>query len=353
MAQERSNIMAINPFKNRKEERQASRQRAEDDAALLITQKNADNVARFVDQLNSIDFVRSKLPKEILNAKSRTEQPYGDLEYAARIVIQSLKELQTIKTDIRKFDEKLMTLVLLFKQTVEQGDVRAAYAAKGAVARAVLDIRSKIPQDQPELAKQFVEANAKYLDHWITLINMAQVADRTRQNVENQRALYKKSVQKDRESNEKLRKEILEDPEKLIVFNEILEHGTPEARSGWTEAHRELHKFMVERRMGKVTLDLNAILLQQQELVLAAQEGKVEVMYSKVAGVPIITNPNLMAEFQDAVDALFQDLIETDAQIEESLRMMDEIDGRIAYLELSLTGKKFLPTRLIRKLNVF
>lgn len=322
-----------NPFANWLENRKERRRQAEDEASRLITNKIAENENIIIDKLNSIDFFHSRLPKEVLEAKARPEQRYGDLEYAAQGIIHMLrKNPQTIKMDIRKFDQKLMTLVLLFKQTVEQGDVRAAYAAKGAIVRSVADIRSRIPQDQPELAGLFVEANTKYLDQWITLVTLAQVADRTKQNVDVQRDRLDKAQTRNNEEIDALHKRIREDDKFLMAFNSLTDRSMSKDRSQWDEIEREVHRMMVERRMDKANLELNSLLLQQQELDLSTKEAQVEMLYSKVAALPIVTDPDLMNKFQESIDDLFRQLAESDAQIDETLKTMDDIEGRIQQL---------------------
>lgn len=322
-----------NPFTNWMENRKERRRQAEDEASRLITNKIAENENIIVDKLNSIDFFHSRLPKSVLEAKARPEQPCGDLEYAALGIVHMLrKNPQTIKMDIRKFDQKLLTLVLLFKQTVEQGDVRASYAAKGAIVRAIADIRSRIPQNQPELATQFVEANAHYLDQWITLIMMAQVADRTKQNVDVQRDRLDKAQNKNQEEIDKLQKRIRDDDKFLVAFNALTEHTNSQDRSKWTEIEREVHRLMVEHRMDKANLELNSVLLQQMEMDLTTKEMQVEMLYSKVAALPIVTDPNLMNKYQESIDELFKQLAESDAQLDETLKSMDDIEGRIQQL---------------------
>ncbi len=324
---------SANPFTNWLENRKERRRQAEDEASRLITNKIAENENIIIDKLNSIDFLHSRLPQSVLEAKARPEQPYGDLEYAAQGIVHMLrKNPQTIKMDIRKFDQKLLTLVLLFKQTVEQGDVRASYAAKGAVVRAVADIRSRIPQEQPELSRQFVEANANYLDQWITLVTLAQVADRTKQNVDSQRSRLEKAQEKNNEDIQALKTRIQSDDKFFLAFQELTERGNSQDRSKWTETERELHRMMVEHRMEKANLEMNSILLQQQEMDLSTKQMQVEMLYSKVAALPIVTDPDLMNKYQESIDELFHQLAESDAQMDETLKSMDDIEGRIQQL---------------------
>ena len=133
--------------------------------AKIITDDTAKNETAIIDTLSSIDFIHSRLPEEVLEAKSNPNRPCGDLEYASKAICRMLlKNPQTLSLDLRKLDEKLLTISMLFKQSIEQGDKRAAFAAKAALVRGINDIRARIPANSPELFNQFIEVNAKYLD---------------------------------------------------------------------------------------------------------------------------------------------------------------------------------------------
>ena len=322
-----------NPFAAWLQGRKERRQEAQEQASRMITNQIAQNESTIVDQLNSVDFLHSKLPESVLTQKSRPNQSCCDLEYACKGIVRTLlSNPQTIKIDIRQIDEKMLTLVMLFKQAVEQGDSRAAYAAKGALVRAVMDIRMRIPQEQPELAKQFVELNAKYLEEWITLVSLAQVADRTKQNVDTQRALNNTEREKNEAAISELANQIETDPAYSKAFFEIHENDTPESRINWTEEQKRLHKLMVELKMKRVNLALSDQMLHQQELDLSMKEAQVEALNTKVAAVPIVADPNLMNKFQEDINELFDQLAASDAEIDEMLKTMDDIEGRIAQL---------------------
>ena len=321
-------------FAGWREERERRRAEAQEEASRLITNKLAENELQFIRKLESIDFRNSRLPAEVLQKKSDPNQPYGDLEYAARAIVSTLrKHPQVIKMDIRKFDEKLMTLVLLFKQAVEHGDERAAYAAKGGIVRGVAEIRSRIPQNQPELATQFVEANTNYLEQWITLVSMAQAADRMNENAKNQREICEDDVKREEAETEKLRKALLADEEKLIAFEKLLSYSASTDRSNWTPVERQVHKEMLEKRLARVHTQLSNALLLQSEQDLAITIGNLEILYAKVASLEIVVDPNLMEKFKESVDQLFQKLADSDARMEETLKFMDEIEGRLKQLD--------------------
>lgn len=302
--------------------------------AKIITDDTAKNETAIIDTLSSIDFIHSRLPEEVLEAKSNPNRPCGDLEYASKAICRMLlKNPQTLSLDLRKLDEKLLTISMLFKQSIEQGDKRAAFAAKAALVRGINDIRTRIPANSPELFNQFIEANAKYLDSWITLIGLAQVADRMEQNAEEQKALLTSKEEKHKKALEQLKSIIQEDSVKAEIFADIVNHDSPEERAKWTQEQRDMHKLLIEKRMDGVHLQLDSLLLQQKETDLASKESQIETLYSKVASQEIVADPNLMNKFREEVDKMFEELAASDAELDETLRLMDDIEGRIAQMD--------------------
>ena len=302
--------------------------------AKIITDDTAKNETAIIDTLSSIDFIHSRLPEEVLEAKSNPNRPCGDLEYASKAICRMLlKNPQTLSLDLRKLDEKLLTISMLFKQSIEQGDKRAAFAAKAALVRGINDIRTRIPANSPELFNQFIEANAKYLDSWITLVGLAQVADRMEQNAEEQKALLTLKEEKHKKALEQLKSIIQEDSVKAEIFADIVNHDTPEERAKWTQEQRDMHKLLIEKRMDGVHLQLDSLLLQQKETDLASKESQIETLYSKVASQEIVADPNLMNKFREEVDKMFEELAASDAELDETLRLMDDIEGRIAQMD--------------------
>lgn len=319
-----------NPFLNWVGKRKERRTQMEEEVSQIVINETAGYENAMIDKLSSIDFLHSKLPREVLEHRSSPNQTCGDLEYAAKAIICTLTNRpQTITMDIREMDKKTLELVLLFKQTVEQGDVKAAYAAKGALVRVMADIRSRIPQNQPELAKQFVEVNTKYLDQWITLVGLSQVADRTKQNLDVQRGRLQEAQKKNDANVKELEKLIREDETFAIAFYNLTSGEQGQNRIMLGEMERKVHGMMIERRMAQADLGLNSLLVQQQEMDLTTKEGQIEILYDKVASLPLITDPNLMNKFRDSVDELFKQLAESDAQIDETLKTMDDIDARL------------------------
>ena len=94
-----------------------------------------------------------------------------------------------------------------------------------------------------------------------------------------------------------------------------------------------MHKLLIEKRMDGVILQLDRLLLQQKETDLASKESQIETLYSKVASQEIVTDPNLMNKFREEVDKMFEELAASDAELDETLRLMDDIEGRIAQMD--------------------
>lgn len=327
-------VSSRNPFAAWLAHRKEAKQAAAEQAAKAITNDTAKNEAAIVDKLASIDFLHSKLPKEVLEAKSDPNRPYGDLEYASRAIQKLLiKNPQSLSADIRPIDEKLLTLAILFKQSVEQGDEKAAFAAKAGLLRGLTHIRNKIPENQPELFKIFVETNAKYLDSWVTLVNLSQVSDRMKQNVERERELYNDEKVKCDNDTDALYELLKNDYEMNKAYQEIIENDSVENRVRWDDKQRDVHIMMVERRMAKARLNLKNFMLIKGEEELSTKNNEVEVLYAKVAKLPIITDPNLINKYKEQIDKLFEELAATDVEIDESLQLLDEIDGRIEQLD--------------------
>ena len=326
---------ASNPFSSWLRDRKQRRANAVDRAARMVTDKVAENEAIFIDKLENINFFTSKLPKEDLEKKTKPEtQPCGDLEYAVRGIVQLLKRnTKMIKMDIRPIDEKLMTLILLYSEAIELGYPQMAWAARVALVRGFKEIRANIPQNQPDLAKQFVEVNTAYLEQWITLVNMAQVADHMQSNVEKQKREYDRKKNSRDECLDKLKTKLQSDPDYIQAFTYIREHSTPADRAQWSTSQREVHTMCVEQRMLDVNLELNTSLLSQQEVQLASKMAQVKMLSTATATTPIVCDPNLMNKFREDVDNLMLKMAEADQDIDETLAYMDDVEGRIRQLD--------------------
>ncbi len=326
------------PLASFKERREAKKRDKLEQAARLITNKTAENENKMADLLGGIDFIHSKLPKEVLDFKTNPNQKYGDLEYTV-LAIRNLiiTNPQDLRMDIRKIDERILALVLMLKEAVEQGDTNAAYTAKAGLLRGINDIRNRIPQNQPELAKAFVEQNAAYLDGWITLIGTAKSVDMKERNLKTERTQFEEKRAQIRLKEEDFKAKMTtvtdENMEDAEALYKILEHDLPEERLKWTDKEREIHRALVEFALDKNVFNIRSTKLEQDEMSLSASKSRLETMFTAVSTLPIVIDPNLLNKQAEAIDNMMKSLAETDTFIDETLKTMDELDGRIKQLD--------------------
>lgn len=323
-----------NPIANWLASFEARRREARNEAAKLITNEAAKNQNMICDKLLAINFDKSALPKEILEQRSLPDQKLCDLEVAAISLANDLRsDTQVMKVDIRKFDQKLLTLVLMFKEAVEQGDPRAAYAAKGAIHRAINEIRGRIPQVDTSLFKAFVETNTNYLEDWVNLVSMAQVADRKKRNLIEKRRSHEKRVQDQQDSVVELRNTIMKDKGYSKAYLSFKDGTLPKEKSKWNPDQRKVHKFLIEARMNDVVVDLSGYRLQQLETQQAIEEGKIEMLKDSLLEIEVVDDPNRMEKFLDSVERMSKKMAVADQEIKQNLEVLDKIDGIIRGLD--------------------
>lgn len=302
----------------------------------MITNDTANSENLLQTYLEGIDFIHSRLPKESLEYRSNEGQKYGDLEQTARGLAQAIRKNPiSVDVDIRKIDQKLLVLAQRFKDAIEHGDKNTAFAAKGALARGILDIRNKIPLHQTELIEQFVELNTKYLDEWLTLISFAQLADRTSEKAEKVKAKYDQEKSEYDEDLEDLYGNIQDDPNLREAFAFVRAQSSTASKSTWTPEQRKVYGMMLDQRFKRINIDFNAYLFQTEQTTLQRYLNDVELLSVKLAGVPIAVDENQMNKYKEAIDGLFKELAEKDTELAETLTMLDEIEGRLQQLETS------------------
>ncbi len=300
------------------------------EAAARVTNKLAENEHTIQTILEGIDFIHSPLPAKTLEHKSNPNQRYGDLEQCARGLAQALrKNPLTIEADIRPIDEKLVILAHRYNGAIKDGHLNTAYAAKVALARGILDIRSHIPSDQPELIEQFVQLSTQYLDEWITLVDYATTADKAERNAKALQAEFDKTQQQYDTEVQNLYDAIQSDAETRRIYNAML-NGELDDTLSMNEQERTMHRSMIQQRARKVTSELKGAMHQAAELKVLSCKNAVDILSAKLAELPIPENPNQMNRYNEALDNLFQDLAKKDVELREMLTSYDEMEGRIS-----------------------
>ena len=323
----------VNAQKQKKED-------AENERVQGIINEIAENEAKMINKLSSINFVRSALPKKILEAKKDPNQPFCDLECSVQAMIQTLQSNpQAVQIDIRKIDDKLLKLIDMFQEAVSKGNTRAAYAARAGLYRGVYEIRSKIPQDRPELSELFVKTHTRYLDSWITAVNQAYEADQLEKNVEQRRNSLAAAEKKNQERVDQFRAELTStDPDKLALQNAymtVMNTHDVEERDNWTKLEKDVHKRLVDLRMSNVETKLSETMMKGGENKLSAALTRLHVLEEKLRTVEIITDPNLLNKYQEEIDDISRILAEADAALDETLKSMDELEGRLRQLDIA------------------
>ena len=333
-------------FFKRREQR---KKQLKEESARLITNKLADNERLFVDNFNAIDFRNSKIPKEVLNEKTKEEQPCGDLEYFARVCVKHLQQNpQVIKCDIRDIDEKLMELILVFKQSIENGYPRAAYACRYALKTGLCDIRERIPVGEPELIKQFVEVHTKYLEQWLSCIEMARLVDEREERTNKIKTLYENEVTTKNEEAKKVLEEFKSNSAKARAFDFIKEHDSKEDRAKWTDLQNQVHEELVDAMFNRVMLDLTRLDYMQQKQQLQIIMNQFDQFQLKLYSTEIVVDPNLINKYREAMEEMFMEFSKNDVALQEALASIDDYSSRVEAL-MNAKGQQMLNSRASRE----
>lgn len=328
-----SSAASSNPISAWLARREERKQAQAAEAARAITGETSENELKIQNVLEEIDFIHSKLPEKVLEHREKPGQTYGDLELAARALVQSLrKNPVTVHADIRGVDQKIYTLAELYKTSVEQGNVNAAYAAKAALARGIMEIRSKIPTSQPELINQFVDLNTKYLDQWITLVGYAQQADQTAVNLQKEEAEYQKRLDEYKANTRKMFANIKEDPALFDAFESLNEDFSLADRNTWSDAKKKCYSLLLEQRFQYSGVQARESFVNANRNQLLNLKNKVDVLSAKQLELPIAVDPDQMNKYKEAINDMYADLAKKDQELKESLEFLNDMEARTKQL---------------------
>ena len=342
-----------NPLSRWLEKRKLEQKQLEDQAVRMVTNKIEDNALTLIDKLNSVDFIHTSLPDSVLQDRQKKyeklmaedkpeeamkiERPdICSLEWTTRGLVQMIRnDRQNINMDIRPIDEKLLTLALMFQQFVAHGDAMAAKTAIAALQVGIQDIRCKLPIYQPDLAAAFVKENTEYLDKWITLVGYAQRYDHTKNNQETELAAAQKARDKQAAKTKKIEERIDTDPVFAKDFFHIVDHDTKTDRANWTKSQADVHSILVDAKLE----DFNIKLHQLQSIAfssdMSAVQQQMDALRTYLNKLPIVSDPNLMNQYKEAMEKFVQGIAESDARMEETLNMVDQISGALDQLNES------------------
>lgn len=327
-----------NPLSRWLEERKARQKQTEEQAVRMISNKIEDNALKLIDELNSVDFLHSDLPESILNDRREEEvrPELCALEWDTRRLIQLIRnDRQNINMDIRSIDEKLMTLVLMFKQFVAHGDVMAAQMARDALLVGIEDIRCRLPVYQPELADAFIKEHTEYLAKWITLVGFAQNYDHTKNNRETELAATKDAHDKQDAKVNKIAQRIEKEPAFAEAFFYIQDHDSPTDRAKWTKSQREVHGLMVDAKLEDFNIMLHVLQSNAFESDLSVARQQMDSLRTCLNRLPNVSDPNLMNQYKEAMEQFVKDIAASDVRMEETLNTVDMLSGALDQLNES------------------
>ena len=327
-----------NPLKEWFEKRRAEQHALEEQAIQKVTNKIETNALTLIDELSSVDFLHTSMPEYVLNDRREEDvlPQICTLEWDCRSLIQLIRDdRQSINMDIRPIDEKLMTLVLMFKQYVAHGNVMAARMAMDALKVGVHDIRCKLPVHEPKLAEPFVEKNTEYLARWITLVEFSKSYDHTGENLDIEKAAAREALDRKEQQRDSINQRVRTDKVFAKAFFDIQDGVNAADRSKWTELERDVHTMLVKTKLEDFNINLHTrqtTALENNLNILRQQMDSLRIFLNKK---PDVANENLMNEYQEAMKQFVNDLAESDTRMEETINMVDQLTVAMAQLDES------------------
>lgn len=341
-----------NPLAAWLENREQRRREAEEQAAKQITDDMAHNEQKIVEVLEQIDFMHSPIPREVLDTKQNEKQPCGDLEYGARAAVHYVNRYPLmIKADLRPLDIKLLLLAGYFKQSVEYGNQRAAYAAKAALLRGLTEIRACVPQVMDELVPRYIEQNVKYLDEWITLVELAEATDRLKVATDQKKATYDKG-KLDYDEHMKVFYEKLDtDPEKNDAAYEIKNSKRKEDSKNWSADVQDMQAELIDQELMVAANNVKYALYDSSRKQYQIWNNRVEILNAKLSGVKTNVDPDALNKYEDADRGMLKELNDNDVELKNTLDKMAELDSQISQLLEGGEGNKRYRKQAAKRLD--
>jgi hypothetical protein len=317
----------LNQIKEKKRQRQEMAAREVSDDMV----KNGQTIIRILGQ---IDFDHSGLPKEILEKKSSELQPCGDIECTVMIIEQELMNAPSFITDLRELDERLIKIAYHFSEAVEKGNVEQARYSRIALLRGIKKIRKDVPDTQTERTEQYIKAMATYLDDWLILIEESMALDAKTGKIDELISALQADKDKQQEQEDEFQ-QMLRDPStgSYALAEEMRNMDSTEGRNNWTKEMRDLHKKMIDLEVRRHTIRFNDTQIEHLESECRQLRGHLQMMEANVAGVPHVTDPNLMDRYFEAINRTMQEMFASDARVDEMMRASEEQEGVLDQLD--------------------
>ena len=205
------------------------------------------------------------------------------------------------------------------RSAVFKGNVRVAYAAKGALITGIIEIRRHIPEVNPQWVVEYINNVVKYLETWVLLVNHAHMADETERNLKNEKEQVALDEKELNESKDELKNRLVTDCEFNEAFIAIQDGKEPrDFNTGL-----QVRTILLTLRSRKNKLEFNRYVAEETELLLMRIEIKVDYLHAKVNALPIPEGSNKI-EIDEQV-----------GEVDDTLTMLKQHEAALKALEAS------------------
>lgn len=295
------------------------------------------NTDKLIALLSEVNFRRSRLPRELLEP-CQADPNLCEMEHTIQVRLLGKLENDSprhIHADFGPIDEKLIALAEGLVRYVRSGEAASAQITCDALERGIRDIRCSIPQNRKISQEEFVSVNARYLAKWLQLVQWAELYDQQHKSLLAQQEAHDQDFARLDASIDSICTRIQSEPDFSENFFYILDHGSPADRSGWSQAHREIHRLLVQHRVDRFTLELSKRRLDTLKQDLTSTRQKIDTLRVSLRQVPIVTDPDMMNDYQEAMEQLVKEFAQSDALTEETLRQLEKLTGALEQLDQS------------------
>lgn len=309
-------------------------ERLEAQAAADITEDRSANEQKIRKVLGEINFITSPIPKEELDHKENPNQPYGDLEYNAKGIMQAILSTRTFPADTREIDTILLELATQFSQAINQGDVTAAHTAKAGMVKCILEVRNQLPDIPDDRAEAFVASAVKYMKTWPLMTHQASVLDKLKKEL----ADKERVEQEHKDSRDSQRKEL----RKLIDTNA----DYADAMAFWdnvaasavdpktlTPEQLDVRKRMTQILFEQEMISYSAWMTETSRKKTDLYRRRFEMLRIRAAEAVIDEDPNAIEKYNELIDDSIENMNRVDVEIAEQIARSQEVAGRLDALK--------------------
>lgn len=322
-------------------EREARKQEEREEEVRAVAEETAKTSADIVEKLMNTSFLKSGLPEDVLSEKLdpkdrryNPDDPRCAMEINCRTLANRLNAQDpSAGIDLRPLDTQLYKLAEQFQTAVQQGNRLAAYVALDALNIGIDKIRKNTPKTNSEFTRKYINENAKYMERWGHLAGQAQTLDKTRDNLESQQAEYNVAKEAEKQELAKLQEMLEKNSVKRAAFKNIYDSKSQSERTSWTKSTNDLYNELLNRYLKKIEMSIQEKLLSDQEEQADMMGSHVRLMRKSLTNLPVIEDENALANFQDAMRKMVQDMADWDAKLNASLLEMGKLEKEIENLE--------------------